>query len=132
MAQMRSADRAWRRLMLEVDRTYRGHHKTDASDPKRTSGLNGDASVSGPEPVLPELVALIFAKVGHLSVFHPPDVNLRKRRGQPVSFCIHSDQGDNEITFSQHVVHINAKHASGKLHRALKEASDLIVAGKFA
>ena len=30
MAQMRSADRVRKRLMLGVDRTYRGHHETDA------------------------------------------------------------------------------------------------------
>jgi hypothetical protein len=36
MAQMRSADRV-RRLLFGVDRTYRGHRESDASDPKRTS-----------------------------------------------------------------------------------------------
>jgi hypothetical protein len=36
LAQMRSADRARQCLMFEVDRTYRGHHETDAFDPKRT------------------------------------------------------------------------------------------------
>ena len=30
MAQMRSADRLRKRLMLGVDRTYVGHHETDA------------------------------------------------------------------------------------------------------
>src|ERR1700676_1857076 len=33
---MRSADRVRRCLLLGVDRTYRGHHETDAVDPKRT------------------------------------------------------------------------------------------------
>jgi hypothetical protein len=32
MAQMRSAGRAQTRLMLGVDRTYDGHHQTDATD----------------------------------------------------------------------------------------------------
>jgi len=31
MAQMRSADLVWKRLMLEVNRTYDGHHQTDAT-----------------------------------------------------------------------------------------------------
>jgi len=39
LAQMRSADRVRRCLLLGVDRTYRGHHETDAIDPKRTSSL---------------------------------------------------------------------------------------------
>jgi hypothetical protein len=37
MAQMRSADLVWKRLLFEVDRTYDGHHQTDAIDPWRTS-----------------------------------------------------------------------------------------------
>jgi hypothetical protein len=37
MAQMRSADRVRKCLLFGVDRTYRGHHETDASDPNRTS-----------------------------------------------------------------------------------------------
>jgi hypothetical protein len=32
----RVADRVRRCLLFEVDRTYRGHHETDAFDPKRT------------------------------------------------------------------------------------------------
>jgi hypothetical protein len=36
LAQMRSADLVWKRLMLEVNRTYDGHHQTDATDPERT------------------------------------------------------------------------------------------------
>ena len=82
--------------------------------------------------VLPLLIALILAEVGRLSVLHLPDVDLRKRRGQPVSFCVHGNQGDNEIVLSQHIVHIHAERASRKLHRALKEASDLIVTGIVA
>src|ERR1700730_7553540 len=85
-------------------------------------------SVSRPEPVLPLLIALILAELSRFSVLHPPDVDLQKRRGKPVSFCIHGDQYDNEIIFGQDVMHINAKAASGKLHRALKETSNLIVA----
>ena len=38
MARMRSADRLRKRLMLNVDRKYDGHHETDANNPKRTSG----------------------------------------------------------------------------------------------
>src|SRR5450631_817982 len=34
---MRSADRVHKCLLFEVDRTYRGHHETDAFDPKETS-----------------------------------------------------------------------------------------------
>jgi hypothetical protein len=34
---MRSADRVRKCLLLGVDRTYDGHHQTDATDPKRTS-----------------------------------------------------------------------------------------------
>jgi hypothetical protein len=33
---MRSADRVRRCLLLGVDRTYRGHHETDAFDSKQT------------------------------------------------------------------------------------------------
>jgi hypothetical protein len=36
MAQLRSADRVRKCLLIRVDRTYRRHHETDASDPKRT------------------------------------------------------------------------------------------------
>ena len=36
MAQMRSADQARKCLLFGVDRTYLGHHETDALDPKRT------------------------------------------------------------------------------------------------
>jgi hypothetical protein len=36
LAQMRSANRARKCLLFGVDRTYRGHHETDAFDPKRT------------------------------------------------------------------------------------------------
>jgi hypothetical protein len=38
MAQMRSSDRVRKCLLFGVDRTYRGHHKTDATDPERTFG----------------------------------------------------------------------------------------------
>jgi hypothetical protein len=34
--QMRSADKLQKCLMLGADQTYRGHHETDAFDPKRT------------------------------------------------------------------------------------------------
>jgi hypothetical protein len=33
---MRSADRVRKRLMLGVDRTYVGHHESDANDPEAT------------------------------------------------------------------------------------------------
>jgi hypothetical protein len=36
MAQMRSAGWVRKCLLFGVDRTYRGHHETDAFDPKRT------------------------------------------------------------------------------------------------
>jgi hypothetical protein len=36
LAQMRNADRVGKCLLFGVDRTYRGHRETDASDPKRT------------------------------------------------------------------------------------------------
>src|SRR5882757_5210512 len=36
LAQMRNADRVRKCLLFGVDRTYRGHHETDAFDPKRT------------------------------------------------------------------------------------------------
>jgi hypothetical protein len=39
MAQMRSADRVRKCLLFGLDRTYDGHHKTDAFDPKQTSHL---------------------------------------------------------------------------------------------
>jgi hypothetical protein len=35
--QMRSADKLQKCLMLGVDRTYDGHHETDAFDPGQTS-----------------------------------------------------------------------------------------------
>jgi hypothetical protein len=38
LAQMRSADRVRRCLLIEVDRTYGEHHETDAIDPKETFG----------------------------------------------------------------------------------------------
>ena len=38
MAQMRSADRVGKCLLLRLDRTYRAHHETDAFDPSRTQG----------------------------------------------------------------------------------------------
>src|SRR5258705_10117019 len=85
-------------------------------DPTRTFGLKEYASISGPEPVLPLLIALILAEVGRLSVLHSPDVDLRKRRGKPVSLFFHNQKTAYEIIFSQHIVHINAKRASGKLH----------------
>src|SRR5258708_24778667 len=37
MAQMRSADRVRKRLLFGIDRTYRGHHETDAFDPGPTT-----------------------------------------------------------------------------------------------
>jgi hypothetical protein len=37
VAQMRSADRVRKCLLFGVDRTYDGHHQTDATDPKPTS-----------------------------------------------------------------------------------------------
>src|SRR5216683_7217781 len=40
LAQKRSADRVRRCLLLGVDRTCRGHHETDAIDPKQTSALS--------------------------------------------------------------------------------------------
>ena len=36
LVQLRSADRVQKRPMLGVDRTYDGHHESDANDPKRT------------------------------------------------------------------------------------------------
>jgi hypothetical protein len=36
LAQMRSADRVWKRLLFGADRTYGGHYETDAIDPKRS------------------------------------------------------------------------------------------------
>jgi hypothetical protein len=65
-------------------------------DPTRTFGLKEYASISGPEPVLPLLIALILPELGRLSVFHPPDVDLRKRRSEMAAFggkrktCAHS------------------------------------------
>jgi hypothetical protein len=47
-----------------------------------------NARVSGPEPILPLLVALILAELGRLPVLHSPDVDLRKRRGKPISLRI--------------------------------------------
>ena len=46
---MRSADRVRKCLLFGVDRTYRGHHETDAFDPKRTLRNVRD-------PALPEVV----------------------------------------------------------------------------
>jgi hypothetical protein len=40
LAQMRSADRVQKCLLFGVDRTYGGHHETDAIDPKRTFGIS--------------------------------------------------------------------------------------------
>jgi hypothetical protein len=34
---MRSAERVWKCLLSGVDRTYPGHHQTDAFDPQQTS-----------------------------------------------------------------------------------------------
>jgi hypothetical protein len=36
LAQMRSADRVRKCLLIGVDRTYGGHHETDAIDPEQT------------------------------------------------------------------------------------------------
>jgi hypothetical protein len=36
LAQMRSADRVRKRPMFGVERTYCGHHESDANDPKAT------------------------------------------------------------------------------------------------
>ena len=36
LAQLRSADRVGKCLLLGVDRTYGGHHEIDAFDPKQT------------------------------------------------------------------------------------------------
>jgi hypothetical protein len=36
VAQMRSADRVRKCLLFGADRTYRGHHETDANDPMQT------------------------------------------------------------------------------------------------
>jgi hypothetical protein len=36
LAQMRSADRVRNCLLIGVDRTYGGHHETDAIDPEQT------------------------------------------------------------------------------------------------
>jgi hypothetical protein len=55
VAQMRSAHRVRKCLLLGVDQTYRGHHETDAFDPKRTScdvrlraAIRGIAYISAP------------------------------------------------------------------------------------
>src|SRR5262249_51734591 len=37
-------------------------------------------------------------------------------------------QGDDDVTVRQHVVDVDAELAAGELHRALKEAADLLVA----
>jgi hypothetical protein len=41
LAQMRSAERVRKCLLFGVDRTYRGHHETDALDPKRSFTVVG-------------------------------------------------------------------------------------------
>jgi hypothetical protein len=46
------------------------------------------------------------------------------RNARFVPHC--GDQGNNEIVFNQHLVQIDAKSVSGKLHRAMKKTSDLI------
>src|SRR5215813_12553268 len=91
-------------------------------------GILQQVTVLGPKSALPLLVALILAKLHCLAVLHSPDVYFRKRCGDSVSLCIDSDQRDDEIVFSQHIVHINAESTSGELHRALEEASDLVMA----
>ncbi len=68
---------------------------------------------SGPEPILPLLVALIFAELRRLSVFQSPDVYFRKHGGNPVSLSIDGGQDDDEIAVSKHIVHIDAECASG-------------------
>jgi len=47
---MRSAERVRKCLLFGVDRTYRGHHETDALDPKRTlvEGHNDQSCDSNP------------------------------------------------------------------------------------
>jgi hypothetical protein len=48
VAQMRSADRVRKCLLFGVDRTYRGHHETDAIDPFRTSVKKGQRTLGSP------------------------------------------------------------------------------------
>src|SRR5262249_43829778 len=82
---------------------------------------------ASPEPIFPLLVTLIFTELDCLCVLHSPDVYFRKRSGNAVSFRINSDQSDDEIVVSKHVLHVDAEHPSGKFHCTLKETSDLVM-----
>jgi hypothetical protein len=62
------------------------------------------------------------------SIFHSPDVHLRKWCGNLVSLRLDGDQRDDEVVISKYVVHVDAERASWKFHRASKESSDLLVA----
>src|SRR5262245_8005098 len=84
---------------------------------------------SGPKTVLPLLVARILAELDGLSVFHPPDVHRRKRGGNFVSTCIDHGQNHDKIAVRKHIVHGYAERTVGKFDYALKEASDLVMAG---
>jgi hypothetical protein len=52
LAQMRSADRVWKCRLFGVDRTYRGHHETDAFDPQRTSSRSKALGLTIPPSIL--------------------------------------------------------------------------------
>jgi hypothetical protein len=57
MAEMRSANRAGKCLVFGVGRTYRGHHETDATDPKRAcSQLAAATAKVLPTPLRPAAV----------------------------------------------------------------------------
>jgi hypothetical protein len=83
---------------------------------------------SGPEPILPLLISLIFSELRRLSVPQSPDVYFRKGGGNPVSLRINSGQDHDEIAVGNNIVHIDAECATGQFHRALKKASDLVMA----
>src|SRR4029453_16977612 len=83
---------------------------------------------SGPEAILARLLPLIFAKLGRPAVFQAPDVHLGEGRDHPVSPRIDRRQRDDHVAVGQHVVHVDGERAAGELHRATKEAPDLVVA----
>ena len=95
-------------------------------------GPKYQSGVSGPEAILSLLVTLILTELDRLPIPHLPDMHLWERCGNPASLYIRGGQHNYEIALGQDVVHVNAKRAPGKLHSALKEASDLIVPGIVA
>ena len=95
---------------------------------RRGRSPGADPVASGPEPILPLLVALILAELGRLSVPQAPDVHFRERRGYAVSLRPDGAHG-HRVAHGVNVVLCRRPHNGGIVARGRGRGSRPVQCG---